>query len=102
MLYTMFLGKDDTPLIIYIVAGFLTAMFAWQVQTFWRNILLRKHINKRKSFEDELGLAEDETPLMQSIATNELLPEADLSDIVPNSITENTTKKLKQKVKHST
>lgn len=101
ILYVMFLGKDDTPIIIYIVAGFLTAMFAWQVQTFWRNLLLKKHIKTRKNFDEQEEM-ETKTPVLESVPVNGLLPEPDLSDVVPISVTENTTKKLKEKVKRST
>ncbi len=96
ILYVMFLGKDDTPVIIYIVAGFLTAMFAWQVQTFLRTLQLKKQYKKRTAFENEQDSA------LGSAQTKELLPEADLSDVVPASVTENTTKNLKEKVGRST
>ncbi len=47
LLYANFLGKDDTPLLIYVTAGFLTAMFFWQVQVIWRSVLLRREFPER-------------------------------------------------------
>ena len=48
VLYAVFLGRPDTPVIIYITAGFLIAMFAWQAQVFWRNLKLRTHFKRRQ------------------------------------------------------
>ena len=95
-LYYFFLGSDDTPVIIYLTAGFLTAMFAWQVQTFWRTLLLKKQIVKPNRVEDT------ETPKeFESVPTRELLNEADFSANVPVSVVENTTKNLKEKIRRS-
>jgi hypothetical protein len=41
-LYVMFLDKDDTPIVIYLTAVFLTAIFFWQAQVFWRTCQLKK------------------------------------------------------------
>ncbi len=90
-LYAIFLGREDTPFIIYLTAGFLTAIFAWQVQTFWRTQLLKKHFRsnaeRKKAAEAEAG---GELPA----AAPELLAEADFKDIVGASVTERTTKNL--------
>ena len=101
ILYVMFLGRDDTPVIIYLVAGFLTAMFAWQVQTFLRTLQLKKQFKKARNTNNEQDTDPDESSTLESKPTNELLPEADLKDLVPASVTENTTKNLKEKVKRS-
>ncbi|MCB1023081.1 MAG: hypothetical protein KDB79_01740, partial [Acidobacteria bacterium] len=53
ILYAMFLGKENTPVIIYIVAGFLTAMFAWQVQVFIRNLMLKKQLKEKRVIRDK-------------------------------------------------
>ncbi len=94
LLYSFFLGKADTPVIIYITAGFLTAMFAWQAQVFIRNLKLRKHFKNRKGFADQ---SEIETPELSAKPTRELLPEADFTNHVPTSVVEKTTRKLKIK-----
>lgn len=95
MLYVMFLGKDDTPPIIYVVAGFLTAITAWQVQTFWRNMLLKKHFKKRKTSAEE-NVADQKVVNFPAAKTKELLNEADFSNFVPTSVVENTTKNLQK------
>ncbi len=99
LLYTMFLGKEDTPVIIFITAGFLTAMTAWQIQTFWRTILLRKHFKKRTNDAANQTANKSEPQIVGTMPTRELLNEADLSNIVPASVTENTTKLLSEKVR---
>ncbi len=98
LLYSFFLGKEDTPVIIYITAGFLTAMTAWQIQTFWRTILLRKHFKKRKIDAVNQTANQFEPQYIESKPTKELLNEADFSNIVPDSVTESTTKHLGEKV----
>jgi hypothetical protein len=98
LLYSIFLGKEDTPVIIYVTAGFLTAMTAWQVQTFWRTILLRKHFKKRNAAQ-KTSAEIQAAPYLESKPTNELLPEADFKDYVPASVVEKTTRKLKVKSK---
>lgn len=102
VLFSMFLGREETPKIIYVVAGFLFAMFAWQAQIFWRTWELKKEFNKRKGYQNESSPNKDKSVFNKTNETNELLPEADLSNIVPASVTENTTTKLKEKINRST
>ena len=92
LLYSFFLGKSDTPILIYITAGFLTAMFFWQAQTFWRTRLLKKQLVKAKQETSEI------TPQIEDTKTSKLLNEPDLNDYVPASVVENTTKLLNEKV----
>lgn len=93
LLYSFFLGKQDTPPIIYITAGFLTAMFAWQVQVFIRNLKLKKQLlNKNKNVAET-----SEEKVLNKAETKKLLNEPDHSDYVPASVTEYTTKNLKEK-----
>jgi len=96
LLYVFFLGKENTPVIIFITAGFLTAIFAWQVQVFWRNLKLKKQIILPKRAENE-----EKSKELKSVQTNELLDEADFSDIIPASVSEYTTKNLKEKANRS-
>jgi uncharacterized membrane protein YvbJ len=96
LLYSIFLGRADTHIIIYVTAGFLTAMCAWQVQTFWRTLLLKKHFKQPK---DNIKAENESVQLYEKPRqTNKLLDEADFSNIVPPGIVENTTKQLKQKI----
>jgi hypothetical protein len=97
LLFAMFLNKDDTPVIIYVTAGFLIAITAWQIQTFWRTLLLRKHFKKQikppaSSSENQNAPREFETK-----PTNRLLTEADFEYHVPATVVEKTTRKLKVK-----
>lgn len=92
LLYSFFLGKAGTPVIIYITAGFLTAMFAWQAQVFWRNLKLRKHFKNRKENAPQTPTEQSE---LHAKPTNELLPEADFTNHIPTSVVEKTTNKLK-------
>ena len=91
MLYSIFLGREDTPIIIYITAGFLIAIFAWQVQTFWRSLLLKKHFKKNNQSLETMHEAE----AFKAPPTKQLLPEADLENYVAPSVGEGTTRKLK-------
>lgn len=98
ILYVDFLGREDTPVIIYIVAGFLTAMFAWQVQSFFRTLQLKKQFKRKSNLSEDLNKQLRNEPSLEAKPTNELLPEADFNDVVPASVTENTTKHLSDKV----
>ena len=89
LLYWRFLGRDDTPFIIYLTAGFLIAMGCWQVQTFWRTLLLKRHFNKPQRVDDEPD-AIDTTKAAQ-------LNEANFDDMVPTSIAEDTTRQLQKR-----
>ncbi len=94
LLHVFFTGRENTPVLIYIIAGFLTAMFFWQAQTFWRTLQLKKQFPKRKIETETL----DTNPAFESAKTEELLNEADFSNAVPASVVEYTTKNLKEKV----
>ena len=100
-LYSIFLEKENTPMVIYITAGFLTAMFFWQVQILWRNLLLRKKFLKKPNIAQKVEESKQETNYVGENITNKLLSEPDERNIVPPSITDSTTKSLKQKVKSS-
>ena len=91
LLYSFFLGKENTPPIIYVTAGFLTAMFAWQVQVFIRNLKLKKQLLNKKVVETS------EEKVLKNAETKKLLNEPDYDNYVPASVTEYATKSLKQK-----
>ena len=48
LLHVFFTGRENTPVLINITAGILTAMFFWQAQTFWRTRLLKKTTAEKK------------------------------------------------------
>lgn len=93
LLYVFFLGGENTPVLIYITAGFLTAMFAWQAQVFVRNLKLKKQIILPKRADTK-----EKSEEIESVPTKELLNEADFSDNVPASVAEYPTRKLKTKI----
>ena len=87
-LYVMFLGKEGTPFVIYLTAGFLTAIFFWQVQIFWRTVQLKKQfpgLNRK---------TESKAQNVESATTRKLLDEADLRAVIPVRIAEHTPTKL--------
>lgn len=94
-LHLMFTGKDGTSFVLYLTIGFLTAIFFWQAQIFWRTLQLRKQFpglnrkNENRIVEKPL--------ILETTDTRELLKESDLSSIVLSNITENTRKKLGEK-----
>ncbi len=95
-LYVSFYGKD-APQLIYLTAAFLLAMSVWQFSTCIIGLKLRKNFSKRR----ESGAAENqiEKPTQfETAKTQELLNEADFTDVVPASVTENTTKHLSEKI----
>jgi flagellar basal body-associated protein FliL len=94
MLYVFVVGKGDTSPLIYLTAGFLTAMFAWQVQIIIRTFMLKKHFRTNRPTDQ----SQKATPVFENLKTRELLNDADFSNHVAASVTENTTNKLKEKV----
>ncbi|MCU1288051.1 MAG: hypothetical protein JWN60_280 [Acidobacteria bacterium] len=97
-LYSIFLGKENTPFIIYLTAGFLTAIFFWQVQAFVRTLLLKKHFKRNKNQNNQTE-TQTEFAAFEALKTSELLNEADFKDVVAASVVENTTKSLAEKIK---
>ncbi|MDQ3131152.1 MAG: hypothetical protein M3Q99_10375 [Acidobacteriota bacterium] len=97
LLFSFFLGKENTPALIYVTAGFLIAMSAWQIQTLWRSFQLRKHFKRQKNDVAE-QLNQDSQNVFESVPTKELLNEANFADAVPASIIENTTSRLPEKI----
>lgn len=97
LLFSFFFGKEDTSMLIYLTAGFLIAISAWQAQTIWRNFQLKKHFKQRKT-----DIAEnpnpDSTKVFESFPTKELLNEANFADAIPASVLENTTSRLPKKI----
>lgn len=90
LLYAIFLGRSDTHFIIYVTAGFLTAMFAWQAQVFWRNLKLRKQIVPPNRAANS-NLSKE----LKSAQSRKSLDPADFADAVPANFGAKTTSKLK-------
>ena len=98
LLFSLFLDRHDTPPIIYITAGFLTAIFAWQAQIFWRTTLLKKQLTQRQSPPLESAAANERRQKIAIEPAAKNLPAADFENLVPSSVTERTTNKLGQKI----
>lgn len=88
-LYSTLAFRPDTPWIIYLVAGFLTAMTAWQVQTFIRTRMLKKQFAKLKP------ASRIDSPSTISGSQAQLC-EADFENIIPASVVERTTRNLSE------
>lgn len=73
-------------------------MFAWQVQTVWRNILLKKQLKRPENIA-QTNEMENTQAFPQNVDTNRLLNEADLQNSVPVSVTEHTTTKLNKVIR---
>lgn len=99
LLHTFFTGRENTPVLIYITTGFLTAMFFWQVQTFWRTRLLKKQLLKRKKSERVKSDGLDTNPLAKLAKAKEQLSEPTFSHAVGSSVIEKTTKHLGEKAR---
>ncbi|MBS1796439.1 MAG: hypothetical protein JSS81_21495 [Acidobacteria bacterium] len=97
-LYAVFLPREDTPLVIYLTAGFLTAMFAWQVQVVWRTILLRRHFRKRSRQVPDASDNESKVDPALSYETRRLLNEADPADPANITLDESRTARFGEKI----
>jgi hypothetical protein len=97
LLFLIFKNIPDTHPIIYVTGGFLIAITAWQIQTFWRTMLLRKHFKQQKKQPESSAANQNAPPEFETKPTNQLLPEADFENYVPASVIEKTTNKLKVK-----
>ena len=98
LLYATFWNKPETSPIIYIVAAFLLAMCGWQFSTFRVGLKLKKTFERRKNDGETENKMLDDKNAFQSAKTKDLLTEADFSNVVTPTVTENTTKTLSEKI----
>ncbi|MDQ2746854.1 MAG: hypothetical protein M3T96_06310 [Acidobacteriota bacterium] len=99
LLYANFWNQTGTSAVIYLTAAFLLAMCGWQFSTFRVGLKLKKTFEARKK-NDKFELSQSsKSNVFQSAKTAELLNEANFSDVVPPSVTENTTRMLDEKIK---
>lgn len=87
LLYSMLAFRDDTHPLIYASAGLLTAMGFWHTQTFWRSILLRSHFKKNRHPREAS---------IESVLTDRRLGKPGFESMVPESVTDQTTKQLSE------
>ncbi len=90
-LFVSFFGQEYASVVIALAAGLLGAMSFWQFTTFYNGLRLRRNFARRR----EDSAVENQTQI-ESAQTKELLSEADFSDAVPISVTENTTRHLSE------
>ncbi len=95
ILYVFHIGNPNTHWSVYLAAALLISISSWQIASFFNNRKLKQHfIRDRETDNTE---TDAEIMKFQMPKIKQSLPEADLSDIVPSSVVENTTKKLKVK-----
>lgn len=95
ILYSMNLNLPETRFIVYLAVGFLIAMSAWQIQTLWRTVQLKKQIKTHR--RQPMDITPD-----SGITTDKLLEKPDFENMVPASVTDRTTKHLAEtKIKSS-
>ena len=88
MLIAAFYGRE-TPVVIYPAAGLLVAISAWQIQTFWRTILLRRQLER-----DLPRWAESKNEHSIGGRNQPQLSEAEFENYIKVSVTERTTRDL--------
>ena len=84
--------QASPPPIIYLVYLFLGLIAVWQFISFIIGLNLKSKLSGRKSGKISTDLSANENTI--SSATKEFLPPADTQNIVPASVTEDTTKIL--------
>ena len=84
----------SVPTIIYVVSVFLAFISFWQFLGFILNLKLKSKFSGRNDVQNTTSSAARENAVT-SAETLELLPPADLNNLVTPSATEDTTRKLK-------
>ena len=97
-LYVTFYGQNAAP-VIYLTAAFLLAMSGWQLSTFYIGLKLKRNFSQRRD-DPAFEVQQTTPPQFEPAKTKELLNEADFENIVPVSVTENTTRHLSESVKN--
>lgn len=89
----MYATNFNVPIVLYLGAALLICNAIWHVSNFYTIRKLSKRLNPtEKSFPETLE---------NKAVSQKELQEADLSDVVPISVTENTTRQLsKEKIKN--
>ena len=90
----LFGTRPGTHPLIYVTAGLLIGMGCWHIQTFWRTLLLKKHLNRAKPPQ--------EMALGGGNAEDKMLETPNFENMVSASVTDNTTRHLSEtKIKSS-
>ncbi|HXQ73043.1 MAG TPA: hypothetical protein VN844_21265 [Pyrinomonadaceae bacterium] len=98
----LFAVKPSTHPLIYATAGILIAIGAWHIQTLIRTQKLKKQWKRRTPLTEGKPDFSETDPAFNSASTAKLLDQADFTDAVPISVTENTTTHLAKPPKRLT
>lgn len=91
LLWSILAFRPETHPLIYVTAGLLFAMGIWHIQTLWRTLQLRKHLAKMRPNTQE--------NVLENPPETKVLNTANLDDLVPASVTEQTTRNLQHKAR---
>lgn len=90
-------AEPSTPKIIYLVYVFISLIAVWQILSVIVSLQLKSKFGQRGQSEDAIS-NQTASRIVQSAATDNLLPEAKTRDLIKPSVIENTTQTLKEKV----
>ena len=88
-------NPGDTTFVVTVAAVLLFINALWQISNFIVGLNRKKQLKKRHDEEIEV-----KREIYLSPKTKELLPEAEFENLVPASVTEETTKNLTRKANH--
>lgn len=97
LIYLMLAFRPDTHPLTYVTAGMFIAIGGWHVQTLIRTLKLKKQFQKRIPPVEAEGVTVENQPAVEARTTSKLLDPADMTNAVPASVTENTTRHLAEK-----
>jgi hypothetical protein len=92
--FLLFAIVPDKHPLIYATAGILIAIGGWHIQTLIRTQKLKKQWQRRVPLTQVEADAPETERAVKSASTAKLLDPADVTNIVPASVTENTTRNL--------
>ena len=98
LLYSILGFRTSTHPLIYVAASMFLAIGGWHIQTLIRTVKLKKQISRRKRPVEAEAISLETGSLLESRPTAKLLDPPDLTNAVPASITENTTRHLSEKI----
>ena len=88
----MYVTQFNVPIVLYLGAAFLLCNAAWHLSNFAIGVRLKRRLNKAA-----VG-TNINSPVISPVETRELLPVGDLVNAASLSVTEDTTKQLKETV----
>ena len=91
--FLMYATNFDIPIILYLGAALLICNAVWHASNFYTVNKLFKRLNPVEK--------ETSNHLENKTLSPKELDEADFSDVVPISVTENTTRQLNEKIKNT-